>query len=58
MLGKVWDTPIKGGHMYNVYQKLKLLRGELMKLNKESFGKIIEMTLCCRNICLIYITSC
>lgn len=35
-----WNTPINGSKMYCVVRKLKLLKKELMKLNKENYGDI------------------
>lgn len=46
----VWRTPVKGGYMFRVFQKLKLLRVELRHLNRKSFGMISSRVLQCQEV--------
>lgn len=46
---KIWRTLKKGGNMFRIYQKLKLLRIKLTLLNRRSFRMILDNVLQCKS---------
>lgn len=48
IVGRVWRTPVIGGHMFKVYQRLKLLKVKLRHLNRREFNMISEKVISCK----------
>ncbi|XP_074314257.1 uncharacterized protein LOC141649466 [Silene latifolia] len=40
IVSRCWKTEVQGAHMFRMVTKLKLLKGELKKLNREKFSDI------------------
>lgn len=48
IIERIWNTPIRGSHMYRVYCRLELLRTELKCLNKRDFADISRRVSICK----------
>uniref|UniRef100_A0A803QJW1 Uncharacterized protein n=1 Tax=Cannabis sativa TaxID=3483 RepID=A0A803QJW1_CANSA len=54
IVSKVWQKPIKGTQMFQLVTRLKELKGELKKLNKESFSDIVAKEVDMKTLLIVY----